>query len=106
MYISKCAGAYSAPHWLIRVKRKNIKEIRDCKVILGESVARQQVMVIAKMVLKVQRKRGVITESKIKWKRLHEEESFKNFQGQKSEVLHATDETTNRQHSRHDKRNW
>ena len=76
-------------------KKEDLKEIRDCKVLTGESVARQHGVVITKMVLQVQRKRGLRTELDIKWWRLHEKGCCKTFREQASEFLHATDETTN-----------
>jgi len=77
----------------ILVKKKNFKEIRNCRVILEESVARQHKVVIAKKVLQVQRKSVVKTEPKVKWWRLQEEGCFGTFQEQTSKVLHVIDET-------------
>ena len=61
----KSRGRYTQVDY-IQVKTRNLKEIRDCKVILGESVARQHRVVIAKMVLQVHKKSSVRTELKVK----------------------------------------
>ncbi|KAI5609928.1 hypothetical protein C0J50_5600 [Silurus asotus] len=55
-------------------RRCNLKEIGDCKVLAGDSVARQHQMVVCRMVLEVKKRRRVRTERRIKWWKLQEEE--------------------------------
>ena len=43
-------------------RRCNLKEIRDCKVVAGESVARQHRMVVCRMILVVRLRKRVRAE--------------------------------------------
>lgn len=45
----------------------NVEEISDCKVVVGESVARQHRMVVGKMPLVAQRKKRTKAEQRTKW---------------------------------------
>ncbi|KAI5619805.1 hypothetical protein C0J50_20571 [Silurus asotus] len=55
-------------------RRCNLKEIGDCKVLAGDSVARQHRMVVCRMVLEAKKKRRrVRTERRIRWWKLKEE---------------------------------
>ncbi|KAI5094295.1 hypothetical protein C0J45_16019 [Silurus meridionalis] len=55
-------------------RRCNLKEIGDCKMLAGDSVARQHHMVVCRMVLKVKKKRRrVRTKRKIRCWKLKEE---------------------------------
>ncbi|KAK3542063.1 hypothetical protein QTP86_011366 [Hemibagrus guttatus] len=60
----------------ILCRRGNLKEISDCKVVVGESVARQHRMVVCWMTLMVcKKKRSKIEiEKKTKWWKLKKEE--------------------------------
>ncbi|KAK3511868.1 hypothetical protein QTP70_027470 [Hemibagrus guttatus] len=60
----------------ILCRRGNLKEISDCKVVVGESVARQHRMVVCRMTLMVcKKKRSKIEiEKKTKWWKLKKEE--------------------------------
>ncbi|KAI5622223.1 hypothetical protein C0J50_18218 [Silurus asotus] len=61
-------------------RRCNLKEIGDCKVLAGDSVARQHRMVVCRMVLKAKKKRKrVRTERRIRWWKLKEEECSVRF---------------------------
>ncbi|KAI5630223.1 hypothetical protein C0J50_10298 [Silurus asotus] len=56
-------------------RRCNLKEIGDCKVLAGDSVARQHRMVVCRMVLEAKKKRRrVRTDRRIRWWKLKEEE--------------------------------
>ncbi|KAI5091175.1 hypothetical protein C0J45_18381 [Silurus meridionalis] len=60
-------------------RRCNLNEIGDCKVLAGDSVARQR-MVVCKMVLEVNKKRRrVRMERRIRWWKLKEEECSVRF---------------------------
>ncbi|KAI5621580.1 hypothetical protein C0J50_18849 [Silurus asotus] len=61
-------------------RRCNLKEIGDCKVLAGDSVARQHRMVVCRMVLESKMKRRrVRTERRIRWWKLKEEECSVRF---------------------------
>ncbi|KAI5610593.1 hypothetical protein C0J50_5099 [Silurus asotus] len=61
-------------------RRCNLKEIRDCKVLAGDSVDRQHWIVACRMVLEVKKKRGrVRTERRIRWWKLKEEDCSVRF---------------------------
>ena len=78
----------------ILVRRSNLKEIGDCKVMPGESVARQHRVVIARMKLQVRKKRTVTTKPRIKWWRLSEDKCFSAFQGEARKALRKVEETS------------
>ncbi|KAI5095389.1 hypothetical protein C0J45_15464 [Silurus meridionalis] len=60
-------------------RRCNLKEIGDCKVMAGDSVARQHQMVVCRMVLEEKKKRRVRTEGRIRWWKLKEEDCSVRF---------------------------
>ncbi|KAI5099189.1 hypothetical protein C0J45_11328 [Silurus meridionalis] len=61
-------------------RRCNLKEIGDCKVLAGDSVARQHRMVVCRMVWEVKKKRRrVRTERRIRWWKLKEEDCSVRF---------------------------
>ncbi|KAF7708371.1 hypothetical protein HF521_017428 [Silurus meridionalis] len=61
-------------------RRCNLKEIGDCKVLAGDSIARQHRMVVCRMVLEAKKKRRrVRTERRIRWWKLKEEECSVRF---------------------------
>ncbi|XP_037801968.1 uncharacterized protein LOC119596713 [Penaeus monodon] len=59
--------------------RVHLKEGRDCKVIPGESEAKQHHVVIGKMKLTSRRRREVKAEPRIKWWRLREKDFGAKF---------------------------
>ncbi|KAK3546933.1 hypothetical protein QTP86_005126 [Hemibagrus guttatus] len=63
----------------ILCRRGNLKEISDCKVVVGESVARQHRMVVCRMTLMVCKKKRSKIEKKTKWWKLKKEECCKEF---------------------------
>ncbi|KAK3536363.1 hypothetical protein QTP86_007712 [Hemibagrus guttatus] len=65
----------------ILCRRGNLKEISECKVVVGESVARQHRMVVCRMTLMVcKKKRSKIEiEKKTKWWKLKKEECCEEF---------------------------
>ncbi|KAK3521531.1 hypothetical protein QTP70_009026 [Hemibagrus guttatus] len=65
----------------ILCRRGNLKEISDCKVVVGESVAKQHRMVVCRMTLMVcKTKRSKIEiEKKTKWWKLKKEECCEEF---------------------------
>ncbi|KAK3509880.1 hypothetical protein QTP70_018499, partial [Hemibagrus guttatus] len=73
----------------ILCRRGNLKEISDCKVVVGESVARQHRMVVCKMTLMVcKTKRSKIEiEKKTKWWKLKKEECCEEFRQKLRQAL-------------------
>ncbi|KAF7698039.1 hypothetical protein C0J45_12652 [Silurus meridionalis] len=60
--------------------RCNLKEIGDCKVLAGDSVAKQHRMVVCRMVLEVKKKRRRLkTERRIRWWKLKAEDCSVRF---------------------------
>ena len=57
----------------------NLKEISDCKVVVGESAARQYRMVVHKMTLVVRKMRGTKKEQRTRWWELKKEECHVAF---------------------------
>ncbi|KAK3544421.1 hypothetical protein QTP86_011159 [Hemibagrus guttatus] len=73
----------------ILCRRGNLKEISDCKVVVGESVARQHRMVVCRMTLMVcKTKRSKIEiEKKTKWWKLKTEECCEEFRQKLRQAL-------------------
>ncbi|KAK3507183.1 hypothetical protein QTP70_009514 [Hemibagrus guttatus] len=73
----------------ILCRRGNLKEISDCKVVVGESVARQHRMVVCRMTLLVcKKKRSKIEiEKKTKWWKLKKEECCEKFRQKLRQTL-------------------
>ncbi|KAK3525786.1 hypothetical protein QTP70_007548 [Hemibagrus guttatus] len=72
----------------ILCRRGNLKEISDCKVVVGESVARQHRMVVCGMTLMVKKKRSKIEiEKKTKWWKLKKEECCEEFRQKLRQAL-------------------
>ncbi|KAK3555300.1 hypothetical protein QTP86_014985 [Hemibagrus guttatus] len=76
----------------ILCRRGNLKEISDCKVVVGESVARQHRMVVCRMTLLVcKTKRSKIEiEKKTKWWKLKKEECSEVIRETGRKVLGVT----------------
>ncbi|MCI4395274.1 hypothetical protein PGIGA_G00178440 [Pangasianodon gigas] len=70
-------------------RRGNLKEISDCKVVVGESVARQHRMVVCRMTLMVCKKKGskIEIEKKTKWWKLKKEECCEDFRQKLRQAL-------------------
>ncbi|KAK3523473.1 hypothetical protein QTP86_033590 [Hemibagrus guttatus] len=71
----------------ILCRRGNLKEISDCKVVVGESVARQHRMVVCRMTLVVCKKKRSEIEKKTKWWKLKKEECCEEFRQKLREAL-------------------
>ncbi|KAK3572550.1 hypothetical protein QTP86_000444 [Hemibagrus guttatus] len=71
----------------ILCRRGNLKEISDCKVVVGESVARQHRMVVCRMTLMVCKKKRSKIEKKTKWWKLKKEECFEEFRQKLRQAL-------------------
>ncbi|KAK3525424.1 hypothetical protein QTP86_031565, partial [Hemibagrus guttatus] len=73
----------------ILCRRGNLKEISDCKVVVGETVARQHRMVVCRMTLMVCRKKRskIEIEKKTKWWKLKKEECCEEFRQKLRQAL-------------------
>ncbi|KAK3561822.1 hypothetical protein QTP86_017071 [Hemibagrus guttatus] len=71
----------------ILCRRGNLKEISDCKVVVGESVARQHRMVVCRMTLMVCTTKRSKIEKKTKWWKLKKEECCEEFRQKLRQVL-------------------
>ncbi|KAK3556397.1 hypothetical protein QTP70_007981 [Hemibagrus guttatus] len=71
----------------ILCRRGNLKEISDCKVVVGESVARQHRMVVCRMTLMVCKKKRSKIEKKTKWWKLKKEECCVEFRQKLRQAL-------------------
>ncbi|KAK3507109.1 hypothetical protein QTP70_007817 [Hemibagrus guttatus] len=83
------SGGRSTQVDYILCRRGNLKEISDCKVVVGESVARQHRMVVCRMTLMVcKKKRSKIEiEKKTKWWKLKKEECCEEFRQKLRQAL-------------------
>ena len=52
--------------------RRDLKEVGDCKVVVGESVAQQHRMVLCKLSTRAVKKKREVVEPKVKWWKLKE----------------------------------
>ncbi|KAK3539481.1 hypothetical protein QTP70_008869 [Hemibagrus guttatus] len=71
----------------ILCRRGNLKEISDCKVVVGEGVARQHRMVVCRMTLMVCKKKRSEIEKKTKWWKLEKEECCEEFRQKLRQAL-------------------
>ncbi|KAK3572156.1 hypothetical protein QTP86_022232 [Hemibagrus guttatus] len=71
----------------ILCRRGNLKEISDCKVVVGESVARQHRMVVCRMTLMVCKTKRSRIEKKTKWWKLKKEECCEEFRQKLRQAL-------------------
>ncbi|KAK3557018.1 hypothetical protein QTP70_022905 [Hemibagrus guttatus] len=71
----------------ILCRRGNLKEISDCKVVVGESVARQHRMVVCRMTLMVCKQKRSKIEKKTKWWKLKKEECCEEFRQKLRQAL-------------------
>ncbi|KAK3512600.1 hypothetical protein QTP70_017200 [Hemibagrus guttatus] len=71
----------------ILCRRGNLKEISDCKVVVGESVVRQHRMVVCRMTLLVCKTKRSKIEKKTKWWKLKKEECCEEFRQKLRQAL-------------------
>ncbi|KAK3554243.1 hypothetical protein QTP70_020101 [Hemibagrus guttatus] len=71
----------------ILCRRGNLKEISDCKVVVGESVARQHRMVVCRMTLMVCKTKRSKIEKKTKWWKLKKKECCEEFRQKLRQAL-------------------
>ncbi|KAK3514069.1 hypothetical protein QTP70_002908 [Hemibagrus guttatus] len=81
------SGGRSTQVDYILCRRGNLKEISDCKVVVGESVARQHRMVVCRMTLMVCKKKRSEIEKKTKWWKLKKEQCCEEFRQKLRQAL-------------------
>ena len=81
------SGGRSTQVDYILCRRCNLKEISDCKVLVGESVARQHRMVVCKMTLVVRKMKRTKPEQRTKWWKLKKEECCVVFREELRQAL-------------------
>lgn len=86
------SGGRSTQIDYILCRRGNLREISDCKVVPGESVAKQHRMVVCKLTMEVRKRKRVKTEKKIKWWKLRKEECCEEFRKEVGAVLGCVEE--------------
>ena len=81
------SGGKSTQVNYVMCRRRNLKEICDCKVILNECVAKQHRMVVCKMVLMVKKKKAEKVKPKIRWWKLKETSYQEAFRQEVTRIL-------------------
>lgn len=81
------SGGRSTQVDYILCRRSDLKEISDCKVVVGESVARQHRMVVCRMKLLVRKNKRSKVERKTKWWKLKKEECCELFRQELKQAL-------------------
>ena len=76
----------------VMCRRRNLKEMCDCKVILNECVAKQHRMVTCKMALMVKKKKAEKVKPKIRWWKLKETSCQEAFRQEMTRILGGKDE--------------
>ncbi|KAK3513846.1 hypothetical protein QTP70_028832 [Hemibagrus guttatus] len=73
----------------ILCRRCNLKEISDCKVVVGESAVRQHRIVVCRMILMVCKKKRskIVIEKKTKWWKLKKEECCEEYRQKLRQAL-------------------
>ena len=89
------SGGKSTQVDYVMCRRRNLKEMCDCKVILNESqksnVAKQHRMVVCKMALMVKKKKAEKVKPKIRWWKLKETSYQEAFRQEVTRILGGED---------------
>ncbi|XP_019721309.1 uncharacterized protein LOC109513350 [Hippocampus comes] len=86
------SGGRSTQIDYILCRRGNLREVNDCKVVPGESVAKQHRIVVCKLTMEVRKRKSVKTEKKIKWWKLRKEDCCEEFRSEVWAVLGSVEE--------------
>ena len=81
------SGGKSTQVDYVMCRRRNLKEICDCKVIVNECVAKQHRMVVCKMVLMVKKKKAEKVNPKIRWWKLKKTSYQEAFRQEVTRIL-------------------
>ena len=85
------SGGKSTQVDYVMCRRRNLKEMCDCKVILNECVAKQHRMVVCKMALMVKKKKAEKVKPKIRWWKLKETSCQEAFRQEVTRILGGKD---------------
>ena len=85
------SGGRSTQIDYVMCRRRNLKKMCDCKVILNECVAKQHRMVVCKMVLMVKKKKAEKVKPKIRWWKLKETSYQEAFRQEVTMILGGKD---------------
>ena len=75
----------------VMCRRRNLKEMCDCKVILNALVAKQHRIVVCKMALIVKKKKAEKVKPKIRWWKLKETSYQEAFRQEVTRILGGKD---------------
>ena len=81
------SGGKSTQIDYVMCRRRNLKEMYDCKVMLNECVAKQHHMVVCKMALMVKKKKAEKLKPKIRWWKLKEKTCEEAFRQEVTRIL-------------------
>ena len=81
------SGGKSTQVDYVMCRRRNLKEMCDCKVILNECVAKQHGMAVCKMALMVKKKKAGKVKPKIRWWKLKETSCQEAFRQEVTRIL-------------------
>ena len=76
----------------VMCRRRNLKEMCDCKVIVYECVVKQHGMVVCKMAFTVKKKKAEKVKPKIRWWKLKETSCQEAFRQEVIRILGGKDE--------------
>ena len=85
------SGGKSTQVDYVMCRRRNLKEMCDCKVILNECVAKQHRIVVCKMALMVKKKKAEKVKPKIRWWKLKETSCQEAFRQEVTRILGGKD---------------
>ena len=68
-------------------RRRNLKEMCDCKIIVNECVAKQHRLVVCKIALKVKKKKAKKVKPKIRWWKLNKTSCQEAFRQEMTRIL-------------------
>ena len=85
------SGGKSTQVDYVMCRRRNLKKMYDCKVIVNECVAKQHRMVVCKMALMVKKKKSEKVKPKISWWKLKETSCQEVFRQEVTRTLGGED---------------
>ena len=75
----------------VMCRRRNLKEMCDCKVIVNDCVAKQHRMMVCKMVVMIKKKKTEKVKPKIRWRKLKETSCQEAFRQEVTRILGGKD---------------
>ena len=75
----------------VMCRRRNLKEMCDCRVILNECIAKQHCMVVCKMTLMMKKKKAEKIKPKLQWWKLKETSCQEVFRQEVTRILGGKD---------------